>query len=151
MAVRIVMDPVGIARIHEAAGDFAQTVARFILLDILDEVPIDTGALLRSLHLERVRDGLRHSTRIWVGTDHWMYPEYGVDPHKITAHGPYRLRNRRTGWEGGHSVRHPGQRAQAYMRRNFYKRRIIVRWAPAIPGRPEIQTGPRLALPRGGR
>lgn len=131
------MDPVGMARLHERAGDFAYTVSKFILIDILDDVPIDTGALLRSLRLERVRLSVRRqSTRIWVGTDHWHFPEYGVVPHVIRTRGSgYRLRNLRKTWADGTKVNHPGQRAQAYMRRNFFRYRVIVHWDPPVPGR----------------
>lgn len=117
------MDPVGMARLREKAGDFAHRAAQLILIDVLGDVPIDTGALLRSLHLER-----RHmATRLWVGTDHWAYTEYGVPPHtirpifqKVLTSGPNVF---------GHEVHHPGVPEVAYMRRNFYRYRVITSWA----------------------
>lgn len=132
MAVRLVMDPVGMARLREKAGDFAHTAAKMILMDIYGDVPIDTGAVLRSLRLERRRwnNGRRHSTRIWVGTKHWAYTEYGTPPHKIRAIRRTYLRNPKTGQVFGTEVNHPGIREMAWIRRNFYKRRVIVRLLP---------------------
>lgn len=124
-----VMNPVGMARLYEKAGDFAHTTAKFILMDIIDDIPIDTGAMLRSLRLERVRlNWRRQSTRIWVGTDHWRFTEYGARPHRITT-TKGSLYNRKTKQFFGQTVNHPGVKAVAYMRRNLYKRRVIVRWS----------------------
>lgn len=122
------MNPAGMARLYEKAGDFAHTTAKFILMDVIDDIPIDTGAMLRSLRLERVRyNWRRQSTRVWVGTDHWHFTEYGVRPHFITT-DKRTLYNRKTGQRFGPAVNHPGVKSVAYMRRNLYKRRVIVRW-----------------------
>lgn len=47
----------------------------------------------------------------------YMYGvEVGTVAHKITSHGPYPLRNRKTGQVFGHSVNHPGTDPQPYLR-----------------------------------
>jgi len=141
MAVRLVMNPAGMAWIWRKAGDFAHTTAKYILRDIIDDIPIDTGEMLRSLRLERTRMVYRPSTRIWVGTDHWAFTEYGVRPHIIRSKKPGKalaipsralaIPSRALAIPGvifDFEVHHPGVKAVAYMRRNLYKKRVIVRW-----------------------
>lgn len=120
------MDPEGMARLWKKAGDFAHTTAKFILLDILNDIPIDTGAMLRSTRLERTRRVYRPSTRIWVGTDHWVFTEYGVRPHTIHVRTKKTLASATRVF--GPVVNHPGVKPVAYMRKNLYKKRIITRW-----------------------
>jgi hypothetical protein len=38
-------------------------------------VPVDTGELLDSLHIEDAPDG---GKRVVAGTDHWQFPEFGT-------------------------------------------------------------------------
>lgn len=53
-----------------------------------------------------------------IGTDvdYGLYVEVGTKPHTIRSHGPWPLRNRRTGQVFGQVVHHPGTRAQPYLR-----------------------------------
>jgi len=90
--------------------------------DALRYCPVDTGQMIASMRME-VRPGVGF---VSVGTDHWMYTEYGARPHKIRPRGNYPLRFfwRRIGqivtpWE----VDHPGTPTVAYMRRALYKDR----------------------------
>jgi hypothetical protein len=76
-----------------------------------------TGALLSSVRMSRA--GLAHY-RVWIGTDHWQYVEYGAAPHMIYPRGPWPLRftigpRQITTW----SVSHPGNPEYAVVRRAF--------------------------------
>lgn len=130
MAV-VKMSPVGINRIRDRALDFGHNVAKLVLIDVLDTIPIDTGAMLRSTRITRHRTGAPiwiGSSRVWVGTDHWRFTEYGVPPHHIIARRKKALANKKTGQIFGKEVNHPGIKPVAYMRRALYKRRVVVRW-----------------------
>ena len=62
----IKMDPgvqAGMARV----GDVA-------LAELRSRIPVLTGALLASARIERVNG----EQRLVVGTDHWLFPEYGT-------------------------------------------------------------------------
>jgi hypothetical protein len=50
------------------------------------------------------------------GAPYGLFVEVGTQPHVIRSHGPYPLRNRRTGQVFGPIVNHPGTRAQPYLR-----------------------------------
>jgi bacteriophage HK97-gp10 putative tail-component len=50
-------------------------VAQAALEDALAHVPVDTGALKASLHVEDGPDG---GKRVVAGTDHWLYVEFGT-------------------------------------------------------------------------
>jgi hypothetical protein len=60
-----------------------------------------------------------------VGTDWWMYPEYGTSAHVIRSHGTWQLRNRWVGKKFGWVVQHPGSPEQAYMRKALYQKRKL--------------------------
>jgi HK97 gp10 family phage protein len=69
------MDLAGFARLEAATDELVKRLT----LDVQDDaerfVPIDTGELHQSLHSEFPRPLVG---RVWVGTDHWIYPEYGT-------------------------------------------------------------------------
>ena len=50
------------------------------------------------------------------GDPYGLFVEVGTVPHVIRSHGPYPLRNRRTGQVFGPIVNHPGTAAQPYLR-----------------------------------
>ena len=65
------------------AGLIAKKMAEPHVEDVAEEglelakahVPVDTGELQASLHIEDTEDG---GKRIVVGTDHWQFPEFGT-------------------------------------------------------------------------
>lgn len=50
------------------------------------------------------------------GDPYGLFVEVGTAPHVIRSHGPYPLRNRKTGQVFGPIVRHPGTAAQPHLR-----------------------------------
>lgn len=50
------------------------------------------------------------------GAPYGLFMEVGTVPHIIRSHGPYPLRNRRTGQVFGRIVHHPGTAAQPHLR-----------------------------------
>jgi hypothetical protein len=82
--------------------------------NIISDGLVDTGDLLMSVRQE--------GTRVYVGTDHWHFLEYGTSPHPI-----YPVVKQALWWEGlAHPVprvSHPGNREYAFMRRAIHKKR----------------------------
>lgn len=78
-----------------------------------------SGELLASVHSTKSDLG----GRVWIGTDHWTYIEYGTPPHIITPRVKQAL-----WWRGAlHPVKrvhHPGTVAYAPMQRALE----AVRW-----------------------
>lgn len=58
-----------------AAAPHVASVAEEALADAQAHCPVDTGELRDSLHIEELPDG---GKRIVVGTDHWVFPEFGT-------------------------------------------------------------------------
>ena len=58
----------------EMAQPHVEDVAEEGLRLAQSKVPVDTGALRDSLHIEEADGG----KRVVVGTDHWLYPEFGT-------------------------------------------------------------------------
>lgn len=123
MAVRVVLYEPGMRRMRELAVDLAHTVTDLIYLDVLQYVPYDTGALFKSVRTQK----LKWSGRVWIGTDHWFFIEYGVRPHIIRTRTKRTLADPDTRQMFGQRVRHPGHRAYMPMRRALYQRRLVVR------------------------
>lgn len=74
MPVRVRMDPVGVARMQRIGPEVARQVTEEVADDMRRFVPVDTGELRES-----IRAMVTGSTgRVWVGTDHWQFPEYGT-------------------------------------------------------------------------
>ena len=126
---RIVMHPQAYAKMDIVCSRVAEDVGDEVQRDALKAAPTDfvtvppqkRGALRNSIH--GIHLGAHYY--VMVGTDWWMYPEYGTGPHTIRSHGPWKLKNRYTGWTGGFAVRHPGQAEQAYMRGALYQKRRL--------------------------
>ncbi len=80
---------------------------------------VHSGELLASLRSTKTVNG----GRVWIGTDHWQYVEYGTRPHVINPRVKQAL-----WWVGAphpvRRVRHPGTREYAPMRRAL----ASVRW-----------------------
>lgn len=65
------------------AGEIAKLQAAPHIQEVAEEglalaqahVPVDTGELLDSLHIEDIPEG---GKRIVAGTDHWQFPEFGT-------------------------------------------------------------------------
>lgn len=111
----------GMALVQERAVDLAHMATDLIYLDVLATVPVDTGALFRSVR----REHLRKSGRVWIGTNHWFFIEYGVKPHIIRTRVKRTLANANTRQMFGQRVNHPGHPAYMPMRRALYKRRFV--------------------------
>jgi hypothetical protein len=126
---RIVMHPQAYAKMDVICSRVADQVGDEVHHDALAGAPTDfvtvppqkRGALRASIH--GVPGGKSHY--VVVGTDWWMYPEYGTGPHVIRSHGTWQLRNRWVGKKFGWVVQHPGSPEQAYMRRALYQKRRL--------------------------
>ncbi len=131
MAVVIMYEP-GLRRIDRRALDMAHEGSKEIASDIRDNLRphIDTGALYRSVRVRK----LAKSSRVYIGTDHWPFIEYGTEPHIIRVKFARVLRNPRSGQIFGTKVNHPGHRAYRPIRRAFYKKRPTLAHKLNIPG-----------------
>lgn len=99
-----------------AASDIADDVRN----NLRQAGNVKTGALLRSVRSRR--------TQVIVGTDHWAFIEFGTKPHAISPGQKGVLANRAEGFGPVfHTVRHPGNRAYAPIRRAAYKKRRLRR------------------------
>jgi hypothetical protein len=116
------MYPPGVAYYHHLAVELAHAACDEIAGDVRRDTPVLTGALLKSIRVEKGPN----SGKVWIGTDHWMIIEYGAVPHIIRVHNPpKRTLASAEGVMFGQRVRHPGVKAVAMMRRNFYRYRFI--------------------------
>jgi hypothetical protein len=116
--MRVVMVPGWQAKVRGHLLRFQRRIAGDVLQDVVANIVadglIDTGDMLGSVRQE--------GTRVYVGTDHWHFLEYGTRPHSI-----YPNVKRALWWEDlahpvGH-VNHPGNREYAFMRRAIHKKR----------------------------
>jgi hypothetical protein len=138
--VRLVVDEAAVEQLLRTPQAYLAEVTARVFGDALRYCPVDTGAMLASMRMQ-VRPGVGI---VSVGTDHWMYTEYGARPHKIRPRGNYPLRFfwRRVGqnvefWE----VNHPGTPTVAYMRRALYQDRNAFDF-PMVGTRAPIQEYP---------
>src|ERR1044072_6193926 len=76
---KVVMFEPGMKRMGNMSEKAAHSAAIQIAREIRENVGVDTGALRESVRPRK----LRRSSRVYVGTDHWYYHEYGVEPHII--------------------------------------------------------------------
>jgi HK97 gp10 family phage protein len=82
------------AGMQYATARYAKVVANAVRDDMEALCPVDTGELLASIKVEAVSD----TAYVFVGTDHWIFPEYGT----------------------------VNQRAQPYIRPALFRRRNVV-------------------------
>ena len=72
---RVRIDLAGFARLEAATDELVKRLTLDVATDAERFVPIDTGELHQSIHSEFPRPLIG---QVWVGTDHWIYPEYGT-------------------------------------------------------------------------
>lgn len=132
MAVVVMFEP-GMRRIDRKALDMAHEGSKEIAADIRKNIRsgghVETGAMLRSVRVRK----FAKSSRVYIGTDHWYYIEYGVEPHTIRARNKKVMRNPKTGIFYGKRVDHPGHRAYRPVRRAFYQKRPALAHKLNIP------------------
>jgi hypothetical protein len=122
VAVVVVLDPAGMAKIENLADRCVENVTDDVEKDSKRYVPVDTGELRATIHAMKAG----RAGRVFVGSDHWAPTEYGSRPHIIRAHGDYALANRETGFYARSGVvHHPGTPEQAFMRPALYQKRHI--------------------------
>jgi hypothetical protein len=116
----------GISLFEEKIDEVHKAVAEAVEYDARRLAPKKTGALAASI---RARKSSTRRYRVYVGTDHWRFMEYGVRPHQITPR-----RKRALYWDGAPHpmsvVNHPGTLGQPFMRPALYHKRTMFR----LPG-----------------
>lgn len=135
MALVIMYEP-GMHHFEEIAEDAAYQACKEVASDIRANLAPHrkTGALSRSVRARKTKGG----GRVYIGTDHWHYVEYGTVQHWVwtstkrsmmfvDAHGKKHFL--------GRSVHHPGATAVRPIRRAFFKRRSMA--SLMIPDLPE--------------
>lgn len=131
MALLIMFEP-GMERIDDITADAAYEACKEIAADIRRNMAPHrkTGALSRSVRARKSKNG----GRVYVGTDHWHFIEYGVDAHGISASGgpfspgPKVLVNHNYPGKKrflGKHVLHPGFHAYMPIRKAFYQKRSM--------------------------
>lgn len=129
MALVVMYEP-GMQRIDRKAESAAFQACKDIAAEARVYTPVLTGAMRRSIRARRTKGG----GRVYVGTDHWYFIEYGVDPHIIkvknygTPMAKKSLARKQAGAKTkffGALVIHPGVRAVRPLRRAFYKKRSM--------------------------
>lgn len=138
MALVIMYEP-GMQRIDDITEDAAYEACKEIAADIRDILRPHrkTGALSRSVRPRKSAGG----GRVYIGTDHWYFIEYGVEPHGISASGPpgpkvlvnhnYPGKRRFL----GRSVEHPGFSSIMPVRKAFFRKRSMA--SLVIPDSPD--------------
>lgn len=115
-SVHVVMSPGWEARMGPQIDAVLDQVTEDVKDDIVRSAPVDRGDLVKSVH--------RRGHRVYVGTDHWHYVEYGTEPREF---GP--RTKKALWWPGAHhpvkKVYHPGTPAQPFMRPALFKRRTL--------------------------
>lgn len=132
MALVIMYEP-GMEHIDHITKDAAHQACKEIAQDARRYTPVLTGAMRRSIRARRTKNG----SRVYVGTDHWYYIEYGVEPHIITVQNigtPAAKKSLvRRGGNGikkkffGTWVIHPGVNARMPLRRAFFQKRSMAK------------------------
>lgn len=122
--VIIIEDPAWKSHVRDALGRFIdKRLVQAIAIDMRHDCPVDTGDLLSTIRVE--------GNRIFVGDNiiapYWADVEYGTKPHMIYPVNAKALR-----WEGpsgpvfAKKVKHPGTKAQPFIRPNFYRYRTAI-------------------------
>ena len=129
MAAVVMFEP-GMKRIDSKARNAAHEATKRIAAEARIYTPVLTGAMRRSYRVRKTANG----SRLYVGTNHWWYVEYGTEPHLITT--ALRSMRQLTPAGGkkwfGKIVNHPGATASRPIRRAFYKKRSMA--TLLIPG-----------------
>lgn len=139
MATIVVMNPPGVAAVERRIVRVGNAVLDAVYDDVKRKAPVKVrnspgpaGALQRSIRKQS--SGLIFGTRrVYAGTDHWHFVEYGTRPHMI-----YPKYKQALYWPGAGypraKVHHPGATANPFMRSSIYKRRQI----RVVAGRVEV-------------
>lgn len=128
MALVIMYEP-GMQHIDSKINDAAFESCKQIAADARSYTPVKTGAMRRSIRARRTTNG----ARVYVGTDHWYYIEYGVEPHIIQTRrastgsrtGPKVLADKERRKFFTSIVQHPGVNARMPLRRAFFQKRSM--------------------------
>lgn len=117
--------PPGEIRLQGILGHLTEEMAEGIAADVRRDLAdhVETGELIASVRSEAIgKNG-----RVWIGTDHWQFIEFGTEPHVIKSRGgifAYALRNRaKNFYRYPGIVNHPGNAEFAPMRRALYRHR----------------------------
>ena len=131
---RVIMWEPGLEKMDRAALEMAHEGSKEIAADIRSNIRngghVESGNLLRSVHVRK----FNKSSRVFIGTDHWAYIEYGVPPHIIRVRNARVMRNPKTRIVYGKRVDHPGHKAYRPVRRAFYQKRPELAHKLVIPG-----------------
>jgi hypothetical protein len=125
-AIRAISDP---ARNPQLAA-LLDRVAGTIVRSVKAEAPVSpvwtghSGHLRSSVHAFRQGDG---SILIGPTASYSGYVIRGTRPHPIDSHGPWPLRNRRTGQVFGRHVDHPGTRPNDFLTRGLHRAQAELR------------------------
>jgi hypothetical protein len=123
---RVVMNPAYGVLVENASADEVHAIARDIGRDIRSNIRsgrhVETGALVRSVRVRRLAN---RRSRIYIGTDHWWYIEYGTGPHVLVAEPGQVFRFVKANGEVVFTkrIRHPGNPAYMVVRRAVFKYR----------------------------
>lgn len=139
MPTVIVMDPKGVAAIENRISNVGDAVLDAVYRDVRNSAPIKVrnspgpaGALKASIR-KTSTGGIGGIRRVYAGTDHWHFVEYGTRPHIIDPR-----RKQALWWPGAgfprKRVHHPGATANPFMRSSLYKTRFV----RIIAGRVEV-------------
>lgn len=128
MALVVMYEP-GMQHIDNMTAEAAYEACKEIASDARSYTPVKTGAMRRSIRARRTKGG----GRVYVGTDHWYYIEYGVKPHVIQPrrytlginHGPKVLADKERRKFFGSLVLHPGVNSRMPIRRAFFQKRSM--------------------------
>lgn len=71
---KFLADPKATEQVTAEAQPAIADIAEQALADARAHVPIETGELYDSLHIEEIENG----KRVVAGTDHWVFPEFGT-------------------------------------------------------------------------
>lgn len=113
---------------HNAIGRGMRRLADRAVLEMKRRCPVSpvgsgrSGTLRSSIRAIRQADGSYLIGPTATVGPPWQPPQYlgplverGTGPHPIDSHGPWPLRNRRTGQVFGRHVNHPGTRPQPFI------------------------------------
>jgi len=121
----VTMNPTGILQIQRRVDRVQDAVTEAVAEDARDMAPIRTGELVESIRTVRLGD----VCRVYVGTEHWQFMEYGTSPHWIFPKEKQALawpqRGRFPAGGPVSSVFHPGNEPFPFMRPAIYQRRYI--------------------------
>lgn len=122
MALVIMYEP-GMKRIDHKTANASFEACKQIAADVRVYTPVKTGAMRRSVRARKTKTG----GRVYVGTDHWMFVEFGTVHHWIATHKRSLMHIDSHGKKHfmGRSVMHPGASARRPIRKAFYKKRSM--------------------------